>query len=128
VRLLLDTHAFICFIGANPKLSATARQMIEDPANQSFVSIASLWEMAIKTSLGRMDLAEPFETLVPRQLAANGFSVLGITLDHLIRLIPLPRHHGDPFDRILVVQSMSEKMRLVSRDEILDLYRIDRVW
>ena len=128
MRLLLDTHSFLWFIGGHSNLSATARSLIEDPANQSFVSVASLWEMAIKVSLGKLTLKSPFETLVPQQLQPNGFGLLAITVDHLASVISLPFHHRDPFDRLLVAQATVEQMPLVGRDLAFDAYGIQRLW
>jgi PIN domain nuclease of toxin-antitoxin system len=98
MRLLLDTHVFLWFIEGSPRLSAHARQLIEDGANERLLSIASIWEMAIKVNLGRLKLAQPFHTLIPQQLIRNQINVLGITLEHTALIATLPHHHGDPFD------------------------------
>ena len=128
MRLLLDTHSFLWFIAGHANLTASARSLIEDPANQSFLSVVSLWETAIKVSLGRLSLKSPFETLIPQQLQQNGFGLLPITIDHLTPLISLPFHHRDPFDRLLIVQATVEQMALVSRDRTFDAYGISRLW
>jgi len=128
VKLLLDTHSFLWFIGGAPALSATSRALIEDGDNEKFVSIASLWEIAIKAGLGKLPLAKPFEQLIPEQLQINGFLVLGLTVQHTARLANLPFHHRDPFDRMLVAQSLVENLPLVSKDDVLDAYGIRRVW
>lgn len=128
MRLLLDTHSFLWFVGGHPNLPASARTLIEDPANQSFVSVVSLWEMAIKISLGRLTLGAPFETLIPQQLQQNGFGLLAITVPHLASVISLPFHHRDPFDRLLVAQATVEQMALVGRDRSFDAYSIQRLW
>jgi PIN domain nuclease of toxin-antitoxin system len=128
MRLLLDTHTFLWFIAGSAELSAIARALIEDPTNESFLSIASAWEMAIKASLGRLTLAQPLEQLLPAQLAANGISILPIGLSHTFRVSSLPLHHRDPFDRMLVAQSLVEQMPLVSVDAALDAYGIRRLW
>jgi PIN domain nuclease of toxin-antitoxin system len=93
VKLLLDTHAFLWFIGGSESLSQTARALIEDPTNQSFLSIASLWETAIKLSLGKLSLGEPFEALIPAQMSLNGIELLGIALPHVATVARLPFHH-----------------------------------
>lgn len=82
MRLLLDTHSFLWFIDGNPRLSSTARRLIEDPANERLVSIASIWEIAIKVSMGRLTLAQPFATLIPDQLQRNRMTTFGITIAH----------------------------------------------
>ena len=102
MNLLLDTHAFLWFIEGSERFSATARDLIEDSANQPFLSAASLWEMAIKLSLGRLHLGRPFEELIPKQMRLNGIQLLGIELEHVTPVTTLPFHHRDPFDRLIV--------------------------
>jgi len=105
VNLLLDTHAFLWFIAGSAKLSAPARDLIEDSANQPLLSAASLWEMAIKLSLGRLHLGLPFEELIPQQMRLNGIQFLGIEVAHVMPVATLPFHHRDPFDRLLIAQA-----------------------
>lgn len=128
MKLLLDTHAFLWFIGGRSDISGNARSLIEDTGNQSYLSTASLWEMAIKISLGKLKLGQPFEKLIPQQLNRNGIEILDITLSHIAVVTSLPFHHHDPFDRLLVAQATSEKMPLVSRDTVLDAYPVTRMW
>ncbi len=128
MNLLLDTHAFLWFIEGNPKLGATARSEIENPANVKWVSVASLWEMAIKIGLGRIELKQSFEELVPAQLESNGFSLLPLRIAHFAEIIAMPFHHRDPFDRVLAAQCKTEKMAVVSADGVFDRYSIPRCW
>ncbi len=128
MKLLLDTHAFIWFIMGSPNLSATARVLIEDAANEKFLSVASLWEIAIKSSIGKLTLAAPFEVLIPQQLNLNGFELLNIEIDHAALVATLPFHHRDPFDRLLIAQATIEKMSVVSIDAAFDTYAITRRW
>jgi PIN domain nuclease of toxin-antitoxin system len=128
VKLLLDTHAFLWFIAGSERLSATARQQIEESANQPLLSAASLWEMAIKLSLGRLQLGRPFEDLIPEQMRLNGIQLLGIELEHVTPVTTLPFHHRDPFDRLIVAQAMVEQMPIVSADPAFDAYPIERLW
>lgn len=128
MRLLLDTHTLLWFIAGSPNLSANARRLIEDAANAKFVSIASLWETAIKISIGKMTLTAPFDVLFPHQLQSNGLELLPIKINHTSAIAALPFHHRDPFDRILIAQSIEEKMNLVSIDGIFDSYSITRLW
>ena len=128
MKLLLDTHAFLWFIAGSEKLSATARELIEDSANQPFLSAASLWEMAIKLSLGRLHLGRPFEDLIPEQMRANGIQLLGIEVEYVTPVTTLPFHHRDPFDRLLVAQAMVVQMPIVSADPAFDAYPIGRLW
>ena len=128
MKLLLDTHTLLWFIAGSQHLSQTARALIEDAANEKFVSIASLWETAIKISIGKMTLATPFEVLFPHQLAINGFELLPIEIKHTSAIISLPFHHRDPFDRILIAQAIEENMSLVSIDTAFDVYSVTRIW
>lgn len=128
MNLLLDTHTFLWFIDGNAKLSRQARQFIEDQENAKLVSAASLWEMAIKMSLGRLELAQPFEDLIPKQMELNGFGLLPLRVPHIAKVISLPFHHRDPFDRIIVAQCMAEDLSLVSLDPVFDKYPIRRLW
>lgn len=128
MRVLLDTHAFLWFIMGDTRLSATARGLIEDADNERLVSAGSLWEIAVKVSIGKLTLTEPFEVIIPRELTQNGFQILPITVAHLTVLCGLPFHHRDPFDRLLVAQAMAEITPLVSADAILDAYSVTRLW
>src|ERR1700704_3050184 len=116
MRLLLDTHAFLWFIMGSANLSANARSLIENPANERLLSVASLWEIAIKTSLGKLTLSVPFDQLVPAQLQLNGIDLLNIKVDHLSSLVTLPFHHHDPFDRLIIAQGLVEKLPIISLD------------
>jgi PIN domain nuclease of toxin-antitoxin system len=128
MKLLLDTHAFLWFITGSVQLSPAARAAIEDPANATFISAASAWEIAVKASLGKLKLAEPFDILVPREIRDNGFTYLGIELTHLAQVYALPFHHRDPFDRMLVAQAVAEGMQLVSADPAVKSYGVPIVW
>jgi PIN domain nuclease of toxin-antitoxin system len=128
MRLLLDTHAFLWFIMGSPNLSARARALIEDTANESFLSVAGLWEMAIKVSLGKLTLSDPLDVLVPQQLGLNGIELLGIQVAHAAAVSTLPFHHRDPFDRLLIAQAIVEAMPVVSADAAFDAYPVKRLW
>ncbi len=128
MKILLDTHAFLWFIEDSPKLSIEARSAIEDGFNEPLLSVASLWEMAIKVSIGKLDLKKPFETFVPDQLELNGFDQLAISFQHIAAVAKLPFHHRDPFDRLLVAQALVEGIPLISADDLLDAYGVIRLW
>jgi PIN domain nuclease of toxin-antitoxin system len=128
MNLLLDTHSFLWFIAGSPNLSDAARRLIEDATNQPFLSAASLWEMAIKLSLGKLQHARPFEELVPQQMRQNGIYYLGIDLPHVAPVATLPFHHHDSFDRLLIAQAMVESMPIVSADTAFDAYPVQRLW
>lgn len=128
MRLLLDTHAFLWFIGGDSRLSSHARREIESPANERLLSVASLWEMAIKASLGKLKLALPMPQLVNEHAVGNGIEILPIKPEHLDRLTSLPFHHRDPFDRLIIAQSLAEDVPVVSSDSELGAYEISVVW
>ena len=113
MRLLIDTHALIWFCEGNPALSAAAQAAMEDEANERFISHAVPWEMAIKLSLGKLHLQTGYEVIFPGVLDANGFQLLPATLDHYRALIALPRHHGDPFDRLMICQAQAEGLTII---------------
>jgi len=128
VRLLLDTHTFLWFIGGDTALSPYARQLIEDRTNERLLSIASLWEMAIKASLGRLTLTLSFADLVAEHVHGNVIELFEILPPHLDVLTTLPFYHKDPFDRMLIAQSQAENMPILSRDSAFDDYAIRRLW
>lgn len=128
MKLLLDTHSFMWFVAADARLSKTAREAIEDAANEKFVSVASAWEIAIKHSLGKIILSEPYEIFMPRQIAINGFELLNITVEHTAVVAKLEPHHRDPVDRLLIAQAMVEGMTIISKDDALKAYPVVCAW
>lgn len=128
MRLLLDTHAFLWFILDDSQVSTTAKQLIANPDNIIEVSPASYWEIAIKISLGKYALPEPFAPFMEREIALNDFHVLPIEPRHTAILTTLPFHHRDPFDRLLIAQAIVEEIPIVSMDAIVDAYPVNRMW
>jgi PIN domain nuclease of toxin-antitoxin system len=128
MNLLLDTHAFLWFIGGSEKLSGRARAEIESAEGRRAVSIASLWEMAIKASLGKLTLAKPLGEFIPPILADSGIELVGIDVGDVARVATLPFHHRDPFDRLLAAQALERGFGIVSVDEAFDAYGVQRVW
>ena len=128
MNLLLDSHTFLWFVGNDPRLSLNARVVIEDPSNRKWVSIASLWEITIKVSIGKLTLTDPVAVFLRRELLLNKFSTLDISLNHLDSLSTIPFHHRDPFDRLIVSQSIADSISVVSTDLAFDAYGITRIW
>jgi PIN domain nuclease of toxin-antitoxin system len=131
MKVLLDTHAFLWFIGDAPELSEYARDLIEDDDTDLLLSTASLWEMAIKYSIGKLqlpDTSQPFDEQIDEQLATNRIAILPVKPDHVYAITTLPHHHRDPFDRLIAAQALCENLPLVSIDAILDAYNINRLW
>jgi PIN domain nuclease of toxin-antitoxin system len=127
-RLLLDTHAFLWWVNDAPELTDAARLAIADARNVCCLSMASCWEMAIKSSLGKLRTARSIDRFVSEQLAANGFVLLNIELRHTAKIEKLPFHHRDPFDRLLVAQAISEKLTIVSANGIFSEYNVKILW
>lgn len=126
--LLLDTHALIWFLNGDPdNLSAKARVAIESEQNTSFVSVATLWEMAIKIRLGSLTFEPGYENLLAL-IDNNGFGVLPITFVHTRELLVLDMIHKDPFDRVLIAQSLVEGLTLVTKDENIHQYPVQWLW
>jgi len=128
VDILLDTHTFLWFGLASPKLSNFAQGLIQNPYNRKYLSMASPWELSIKISVGKFQLAEPVDKFFEDQMHLDDINFLQITLAHIARVATLPLHHRDPFDRMLVAQSLTGNIPLVSADAALDAYGINRLW
>jgi PIN domain nuclease of toxin-antitoxin system len=128
VTLLLDTHAFLWWVGDPDRLSRKARAAISRPTTTCFVSLASCWEMAIKVGLGRLTIPGPLDRFVAEAMGANAFRPLAIQLPHVARVAVLPRHHGDPFDRLLASQALVDELAIVSRDDVFGAYGVERIW
>ncbi|MDR2945359.1 MAG: type II toxin-antitoxin system VapC family toxin [Candidatus Adiutrix sp.] len=127
MRLLLDTHVLIWFFSKQSLLPLKIRELILDPVNEKFLSIASVWEMAIKSGQGKLKLPVSPRDLVTEFQGAGGL-ILPITLDHAWATENLPWHHRDPFDRLLIAQAAFEKLTLVSHDGQFDNYTVSRLW
>jgi PIN domain nuclease of toxin-antitoxin system len=127
MNILLDTHTLIWLLEGDNNLSENARKAIENPANTCVVSIASLWEIAIKINIGKLTMKMPYQAL-SQLVWENGIEILPIHFKHTLGLLAMPLHHRDPFDRILLAQAITEKMAIVSRDENFYLYEVQVIW
>jgi PIN domain nuclease of toxin-antitoxin system len=127
MKALLDTHTFLWAIAEEGKLSRRAQQ-IYTGSNDLWLSVASLWEILIKVQAGKLPLPVPAGPYVVKHLAANHIEVLPINLDHVLRLEALPVYHRDPFDRILIAQSLEEKLPLITADPVFERYPIQAIW
>ena len=128
MNLLLDTQSLLWFLLDDSRLSRKARESIIDIDVLIFVSPASLWEIAIKISLGKYALPIPYKAFWDEQLMTNNFKLLPISVSHTARVADLPFHHRDPFDRLIIAQSLEERIPLVSSDDMFDHYNVERVW
>ena len=126
---LLDTSTWIWFVTDDSRLSAKAKTRLEDAESVIYLSLVSLWELAIKARLGReLQLPRPFHQMVDEELSADRFQLLPITVAHIKQVYDLPRIHRDPFDRLLIAQSLAEDLPIISSDSAFDRYPIARLW
>jgi PIN domain nuclease of toxin-antitoxin system len=124
---LIDTHIFLWFISGDNKLPKTLKQKIEDINTPCFISIASFWEITIKKQLGKLELKLSLKELF-QYAERNNIEIVQIAYDHLNQLSKLPNIHGDPFDRLIISQVISEKLILLSVDETLRNYKVNIEW
>ncbi len=125
---MLDTHAFLWIVSDDKKLSRKAKKLFLNKSNEIYLSAASIWEMAIKISLGRLTLDEPLESFIETHAVGNNIKILDIKAKHLYKIENLPFHHRDPFDRIIIAQCMIENYSIVGSDKAFDSYPVSRVW
>jgi PIN domain nuclease of toxin-antitoxin system len=128
MQFLIDSHAFLWFSEGSPRLSARAFTLIDDKANQPGLSIASLWEIAIKVGLGKLQLRQPFPVFIPEQMREHGIAYLPVELAHIATVAALPHYHRDPFDRMMIAQALVRQLPIVSADTIFDAYGVTRLW
>jgi PIN domain nuclease of toxin-antitoxin system len=128
MKFILDTHALIWFFSGHSNLSNTVRELMEDTNHEKFISIASVWEMAIKQSKGKLTLLVPLENYITQKINLADFALLSIQLNHLGIISTLPFHHNDPFDRLLIAQAIAENTPIMSRDGVFDAYPVKRIW
>lgn len=127
-RLLLDTHAFLWFISASSRLSATASQAILNKKTEVFISKVSYWEICLKISIGKLSLMNSWEQKLKGERKANRFTWLNLEARHCEDIIQLPWHHKDPFDRMLISQARTENLTIVSCDEKMQPYEVNVLW
>lgn len=130
MKLLLDTHSLLWLVDGGPQLSLPARNALSDPANDLTISVATIWELAIKTAKQPkpLILSEPLDSYLAKWLAAYRVDVLPIQQAHALEVLRLPQHHRDPFDRILIAQAICEGMTIVSGDAHFPSYAVPLIW
>lgn len=128
MKLLLDTHVLIWWSSSSERLSTNVYNLITDTSNSLKFSIASIWEMQIKSQSGKLRLNSPLPNLIKTQMQVNNLQILPIELSHIYALDDLPNHHRDPFDRILIAQAIVEKIPLLSIDVAFDSYPVQKIW
>ena len=127
MRLLLDTHAFLWFASGDRRLSRRARAAMEHDEAELYVSAATVWEMAIKASLGRLVLPSTVEAYLTEKVA-KGYRMLPVTWTQAAAVQQLPLHHRDPFDRLLIAQARAERCPVVTRDRLFRKYGVEVIW
>ena len=128
MKVLIDTHALIWFAESSSRLSKTAIRLLQDDTHTIYYSVVSMWEMTIKHQLGKLHLNAPLDADFRRKAFENGMFEVPIEFKHVIHTGKLPLHHRDPFDRLLVAQAVVEGFSIVSQDEMLDAYPVNRIW
>ena len=125
---LIDTHTLLWIVTDSPKLSIQAKDLYLNPENNIFISLASIWEMAIKSSLNKLTLEKSLEEFVDEHIKDNDIQILNIELPHILRIEKLPFHHRDPFDRLIISQQIENNLPIIGSDEEFDKYDVTRIW
>jgi PIN domain nuclease of toxin-antitoxin system len=128
MRLLLDTHVFMWWVSSSEQLPQQVLDLLEDSENLLFLSVASIWEIQIKSQNGKLELGKPLAQLISNQQANNGLAILLIEPAHVYGLQGLPDVHRDPFDRIMIAQAIVEDLAFVSGDRVLSGYPVQQLW
>ena len=126
MQYLLDTHTFLWFINGDSELSKNAKKIIENQ-DLKYISVATFWEIAIKISIGKLQIDMPFQEL-KLHVVRNGFELLPITFEHTNHLVTLPMPHKDPFDRIIIAQAYCDNLTVISRDSNFEKYKVKMSW
>ena len=127
MNLLLDTHALLWFYSGDTSLSSKAKEAVKNVENTCFISVASLWEVTIKYNLGKLDLTDSLEVFF-EFIERNQINILQIEFHHLLKLSGLPHIHKDPFDRIIIAQSVAENLVVITKDGFFDEYQVAVLW
>ena len=128
MKYIIDTHVVLWIIDNNSQLSQKVKEIYLDENNEILLSMASIWEMAIKISLKKLEIPGTLSDFVKYHIIANNIRILDIRLSHIYRIENLPYHHRDPFDRLIISQSIDENIPIISSDFRFDKYEIDRIW
>lgn len=128
MKALVDTHVFLWAASDVPRISAPARAVIEDGSNEILLSVASIWEIALKFSKGKLELAEAPGQFVPSRMAKHRFHAMPVLASHALQVADLPRLHEDPFDRLLIAQAQVEQLPIVTSDSQFSKYGVEVIW
>ena len=125
---LIDTHVLLWIVGFEEKLSKKVTDLYLDENNEILISMASVWEIAIKSSLNKLDIGLPLSKFVEEHILANNIQILNFSLPQIYRIETLPYHHRDPFDRAIIAQAINENIPVITRDKHFPIYDINCVW
>jgi PIN domain nuclease of toxin-antitoxin system len=128
MKVLLDTHTFLWWVADDPQISVTAKNIITNPDNDIYLSVVSAWEIIIKVGIGKLSLCEPPEIYIPTRIASNQFEILPVQISHILKINSLPNFHKDPFDRLLIAQSLVENFSLITLDSAIAQYPVQTIW
>ena len=128
MRLLIDSHTLIWAVDIPSRLSSTATTLLQNSANQLEISAATIWEISIKAGIGKLNLSQPFRPWIEKAISDLSLRVLPITVEYADAQSHLPYHHGDPFDRMMIAQSLTDALPFVSADSQFDAYGVNRIW
>ena len=128
MRFLLDTHTFLWWVADDPQLSLSAKTIISNPDNEIYFSVVSAWEIIIKVGTGKFSLSQPPEIYIPSRITSNQFETLTVQMPHILRINGLPNFHKDPFDRLLIAQSLVEDLSLITVDQEIAQYPVKTIW
>jgi PIN domain nuclease of toxin-antitoxin system len=127
MKALLDTHTFLWAISGDERLSRRAAEVFAGPSDL-WLSVASIWEVLIKVQIGKMSLPVPTGPYIVKKLAENRIEALSVSRDHVLKVETLPMHHSDPFDRMLIAQSLEEHLPVVTADRVFARYPVEVIW
>ena len=128
MRVLVDTHTFLWALLKDHRLSATAKQVLTSKEHELYFSLVSLWEIAVKMKIGKLNTVGSSVTYIRDEMAEYGMELLPIRYEHILELERLPLHHSEPFDRLLIAQAVAESLPILTHDEKFPLYPVKLIW
>ncbi len=128
MKVLLDTHTFLWWVADDPQISVTAKNIITNPDNDIYFSVVSAWKIIIKVGTGKLSLSESPEIYIPTRVASNQFEILPVQISRILKINSLPNFHKDPFDRLLIAQSLVEDFSLITVDSAIAQYPVQTIW
>jgi PIN domain nuclease of toxin-antitoxin system len=128
MRVLVDTHTFLWALLENHRLSAKAKQILTSKEHELYFSLVSLWEIAVKMKIGKLNTVGSSVTYIRDEMAEYGMELLPVRYEHILQLEQLPLHHSEPFDRLLIAQAIAESLPILTHDEMFPLYPVKLIW